>query len=225
MPRLASLYLPDLALDRIRRSERRRAPPSAPRRPDADRVLPAPTDGWRPGARWAREDRPQDFVLHADGAGALVTAHKSGNQNLLAACRAGRSALGLAPGMPLTKARILVPGLDVRAADLEGDAAWLLRLGLFAARRWTPRAAPSGPDGLWLDLTGVSPFVRRRTANVRAHPRLRETAGFHRPHRRRGHDRRGPCPGPLRRRAAHPLPRRRRGRRHRGHAARRAAAG
>ena len=58
--------------------------------------------------------------------------------------------------MPLAKARALVPGLDVRAADPDGDAAWLARLGLFAARRWTPRAALSGPDGLWLDLTGVA---------------------------------------------------------------------
>jgi protein ImuB len=58
--------------------------------------------------------------------------------------------------MPLTKARILVSGLDVRRADPEGDAAWLARLGLFAARRWTPRAALSGSDGLWLDLSGVA---------------------------------------------------------------------
>jgi len=95
-------------------------------------------------------------VLRADGAGALVTAHKIGNQNLLAAaCPRGR-ALGLARGMPLAKARLLVPGLDVRAADAEGDSAWLARLGLFAARRWTPRAAVSGPDGLWLDLTGTA---------------------------------------------------------------------
>jgi len=58
--------------------------------------------------------------------------------------------------MALTKARILVSGLDVRPADPEGDAAWLARLGRFAARRWTPRAALSGPDGLWLDLTGTA---------------------------------------------------------------------
>ena len=58
--------------------------------------------------------------------------------------------------MPLSKARILLPGIDVRDSDPEGDLAWLLRLGLFAARRWTPRAASSGPDGLWLDLTGVA---------------------------------------------------------------------
>ena len=88
--------------------------------------------------------------------GALVTAHRLGNQNVLAAVCPQARALGLAPGTPLTKARILVPGLDVRAADLEGDAAWLSRLGLFAARRWTPRAAVSDPTGLWLDLSGVA---------------------------------------------------------------------
>ncbi|HKR25598.1 MAG TPA: DUF6504 family protein, partial [Allosphingosinicella sp.] len=65
-------------------------------------------------------------------------------------------ALGLAPGMPLATARALVSGLDVRPADHKGDAAWLARLGLFAARRWTPRAALSGADGLWLDLTGLA---------------------------------------------------------------------
>jgi len=85
----------------------------------------------------------------------MVTARKLGNQNVLAAVCPKAAALGLAPGMPLTKARILVSGLDVRPADPEGDAAWLARLGAFAARRWTPRAALSGDNGLWLDLTGV----------------------------------------------------------------------
>ena len=86
----------------------------------------------------------------------MVTAHRIGNQNVLAAVCPRARALGLAPGMPLAKVRVLVSGLDVRAADPEGDAAWLARLGVFAARRWTPRAARSGPDGLWLDLTGVA---------------------------------------------------------------------
>jgi len=156
MPRLASLYLPDLAIDRIRRAERRTQPARTPKLPDPGRVLPARSDGWRPGARWAREKRPHDVVLHHDGAGALVTAHKLANQNVLAAVSPKARALGLAPGTPLTKARIVVPGLDVRAADLAGDAAWLARLGLFAARRWTPRAAISDPNGLWLDLSGVA---------------------------------------------------------------------
>jgi protein ImuB len=88
--------------------------------------------------------------------GALVTAHRVGNRDLVAAACPRARAFGLAPGMPLARARVLVRGLDVRPADPEGDSAWLARLGLFAARRWTPRAALSGPDGLWLDLTGVA---------------------------------------------------------------------
>jgi len=156
MPRLASLWLPDLAIDRIRRTERIAAPPPRPLwRPDADRVLPARGGHWRPGARWAREAPAQDVIIR-DGTGALVTACRDGNRLLVAAVSPQARALGLEPGMPLTKARILVPGLDVRDADQEGDSVWLRRLALFAARRWTPRAALSGPDGLWLDLTGVT---------------------------------------------------------------------
>jgi protein ImuB len=184
MPRLASLWLPDLAIDRIRRMERR----EKRRRSEAfpldgggsggggfsthtefcDRIHPSPPpphqgEGqrgvkpghWRPGARWAREAASQEVVSRGAG-GALVTAHRQGNCDLLAAICPRARALGLEPGMPLAKARILIPGLDVRPADPAGDAAWLRRLGLFAARRWTPRAALSGPDGLWLDLTGVA---------------------------------------------------------------------
>jgi protein ImuB len=63
MIRVASLYLPQLACERLRRSERPHAPPE--RLPSA--ALPAPIDdnpgacsvprggGWRPGARWARD--------------------------------------------------------------------------------------------------------------------------------------------------------------------------
>ena len=89
-------------------------------------------------------------------AGALVTTRKIGNQNLVAAVCPTARALGLEAGLPLAKARILIPGLEVRDSDPDGDLAWLAGLGTFAARRWTPRAALSGPDGLWLDLTGVS---------------------------------------------------------------------
>jgi protein ImuB len=58
--------------------------------------------------------------------------------------------------MAVTQARAMVPGLELREADPEGDAALLARLGLFAARRWTPIASVSGPDGLWLDIKGSS---------------------------------------------------------------------
>jgi protein ImuB len=86
----------------------------------------------------------------------LVTAQRSGNRMTIAAASPEARALGLHPGMALTQARALVPGLGVRDADPEADVALLARLGLFAARRWTPRAALSGPDGLWLDLGGVA---------------------------------------------------------------------
>ncbi|MEI5686902.1 DNA polymerase Y family protein [Sphingomonas kyungheensis] len=61
MPRVASLYLPHLAIERLRRIERPRALPEPQRTPQ----LPVDDDpgacsvprggGWRPGARWARD--------------------------------------------------------------------------------------------------------------------------------------------------------------------------
>lgn len=86
----------------------------------------------------------------------LATTHRSGQRVVLASVCPQARALGLVPGMAATQARALLPALDLRPADPEGDAAFLRRLGLFAARRWTPRAALSGADGLWLDLGGVA---------------------------------------------------------------------
>lgn len=94
--------------------------------------------------------------IHAERLGPLVTVHRSGQRVTIAAACPEARALGLAPDMPLTQARILVPGLDVRDAEPAKDAALLARLGLFAARRWSPRAAVSDPGGLWLDLSGVT---------------------------------------------------------------------
>jgi protein ImuB len=177
MPRLASLFLPQLAIERIVRGERRdgrretgNPPPSSRGIGEKPEPLLAPTfpngsavrEGtivsrghWNPGARWAREPAVRRRALRiADGA--LVTWERAGNRDLIAAACPQARALGILPGMTLAKARVLVRGLDVRPADRDGDSAWLARLGLFAARRWTPRAAVSGCDGLWLDLTGVA---------------------------------------------------------------------
>ena len=112
--------------------------------------------GFRPGARWARDEEIRSLAPIAAAQTPLVTAHRSGQRVTLAALSPEARSLGLVPGMALTQARMLVPGLDVRDADADRDAAFLARLGLFAARRWTPRAAVSGPDGLWLDLGGVT---------------------------------------------------------------------
>ncbi len=58
--------------------------------------------------------------------------------------------------MAVTQARALVPGLDIRPADPEGDRAALLRLATLAARRWCPVVMPSGEDGLFLDISGTA---------------------------------------------------------------------
>jgi protein ImuB len=79
-----------------------------------------------------------------------------GNRLLVAAASPEARTLGLHPGMAVSQARALVPGLDIRDDDPEADSDVLNRLALFAARRWTPRAAVSAPDGLFLDLSGVA---------------------------------------------------------------------
>jgi protein ImuB len=163
MPRVASLYLPFLPIDRLRRIDqgKKRQPDgfsSATAGEEKEGSYP-PVEGWRPGARWARqgvqEGRPS-FSLPRSAPTPLVTVDRSGQKVTIAAACPVALAMGLESGMALTKARALVPGLDVRDADPAGDLALITRLVLLAARRWTPRAALSGEDGLWLDLDGVA---------------------------------------------------------------------
>jgi protein ImuB len=80
--------------------------------------------------------------------------------------------------MAVAQARALVPGLDVRDHDPEADSDLLARLALFAARRWTPRAAVSPPDGLFLDLTGVAHLFGGEERMVRRILAFCERAGF-----------------------------------------------
>ncbi|NNG55616.1 DNA polymerase Y family protein [Sphingomonas sanguinis] len=74
-------------------------------------------------------------------------------EEVVAVCAAA-AALGIHVGMAATHARALVSDLDVRPHDQAADAALLDRLALLAVRRWSPIAAATPPDGLWLDLTG-----------------------------------------------------------------------
>jgi protein ImuB len=79
-----------------------------------------------------------------------------GQRDVLTAACSEALALGLRPGMAAAHARALVRDLEVQDAEPEADAAWLDRLALHAVGRWTPTASVSGPDGLWLDLTGTT---------------------------------------------------------------------
>ncbi|HEX8534606.1 MAG TPA: DNA polymerase Y family protein, partial [Allosphingosinicella sp.] len=59
----------------------------------------------------------------------LVTTHRVGNRMEIAAACPAALALGLVPGMAVTQARVLVPGLDLRDAEPERDHVLLTRLG------------------------------------------------------------------------------------------------
>ncbi|WP_235425522.1 DNA polymerase Y family protein [Croceibacterium mercuriale] len=86
----------------------------------------------------------------------LVTVRKIGPRVEVAAANGTARALGIGPGTALTMARAQVPGLEVRDADPEGDAASLAALAELLARRWAPTVAISDADGLFVELTGVA---------------------------------------------------------------------
>jgi protein ImuB len=108
----------------------------------------------------------------------LLLSRRTGNRLLVAAASPEAQALGLHPGMAVSQARALVPGLDIRDDDPAADSDVLQRLALFAARRWTPRAAVSAPDGLFLDLTGVAHLFGGEEKMCRRIVRFCARAGF-----------------------------------------------
>ena len=60
MKRVASLYLPDWPIDRLRRAARTAAPPeAAPPSRVVDMATAPRGGGWRPGARWALHSSPE----------------------------------------------------------------------------------------------------------------------------------------------------------------------
>ncbi|WP_028967054.1 Y-family DNA polymerase [Sphingomonas phyllosphaerae] len=86
----------------------------------------------------------------------LVTVQRSGARVEVAAANDAARALGIDPGTALTMARAQVPGLDVREAEPDRDAADLAALATLLARRWAPTVTVSDADGLFVDLTGVA---------------------------------------------------------------------
>lgn len=84
----------------------------------------------------------------------LVTVSTEHGRRVLAGVDLAARALGLVPGMTLTRARALAGDIHIADADPARDLAALERLALWAARRYTPLAAVDPPDGLWLDIKG-----------------------------------------------------------------------
>ncbi|WP_440848023.1 Y-family DNA polymerase [Sphingomonas sp. 22176] len=97
---------------------------------------------------------PSRFHIKATSDAPLALVGKVGRREEVVAACLGAQALGIRPGMAATHARALVSDLDFRPAEPEADAALLDRLALLAVRRWSPTAAVTPTDGLWIDLTG-----------------------------------------------------------------------
>ncbi len=84
---------------------------------------------------------------------ALVEEAQHG-QRIVALTRAAAEG-GARPGMRLTDARALFPGLAAVAWDAAGDAALVERLARWA-ERWSPLVEVDGADGVRLEVTGVA---------------------------------------------------------------------
>ncbi|MFC3126420.1 Y-family DNA polymerase [Pseudoroseomonas globiformis] len=85
----------------------------------------------------------------------LASWASSGSRRHLVAVDAVAAAGGLFAGQALADARALQPGLVLRHAAPEAEAAALRSLALWA-RRYTPLAAVDPPCGLLLDITGCA---------------------------------------------------------------------
>jgi protein ImuB len=80
---------------------------------------------------------------------------RDGNRRVVTAADAAARAAGLRPGIPATKAQILVPGLITMDADPVTDAEALERLALWVLQRVSPIVAADPPDGIVVDSTGA----------------------------------------------------------------------
>ena len=74
---------------------------------------------------------------------------------MVLAADAAASTTGLRIGMPVTKARILAPGLVAMDADPVADSEALERLALWALQRYAPVVTADPPDGLVINTTGA----------------------------------------------------------------------
>lgn len=103
---------------------------------------------------------PTDRVRRKAGGAAppaeapLVLIGRDKNRRVVVAANAAALAAGLRPGMPVTKAQVLVPGLAIQDADPQADAEALERLAVWMLR-FAPIVAPDPPDGIVIDTTGA----------------------------------------------------------------------
>jgi protein ImuB len=165
MARYLSVWLPTFATDRWRRREARRA--AAPANHAAG-AAPAPAPAVTP---------PEVPV---------VLFHREHNRDAVARCCAFAAFAGVAPGMPLSEARALLPpAARVEPHRPDRDAAALEKLAVWA-QRFSPRVAvdrcgdlmPGWGDGLMLDVTGVEHLFGGERGLVKACRRAFARLGY-----------------------------------------------
>jgi protein ImuB len=93
--------------------------------------------------------------LSTDDERALVVYGKRGNVEVLTAVDDAAERLGLLPGLALTQARAMHPGIDAVAENAEADAVLLESIADWCLR-YTPLVACDAPDGLLLDISGCA---------------------------------------------------------------------
>ena len=103
--------------------------------------------------RWAKLGSAKPDANNPDQRVALVEEGPHGQ--LVGAVTEAARVAGARPGMRLTDARALDPGLVAVAADGAGDRALVERLARWASR-WSPLVEVDGADSLRLDATGVA---------------------------------------------------------------------
>ncbi|PZU72471.1 MAG: nucleotidyltransferase [Brevundimonas sp.] len=94
----------------------------------------------------------------------LVLTGRVGRRRVVTACNAAAAASGARIGMAATQAQALIPDLDLRDADPNGDADALDRLAVWAMRRYAPVCQADPPGGLAIDITGAAHLKGGETA-------------------------------------------------------------
>ncbi len=107
----------------------------------------------------------------------FVIAALEGQQNTVVAVNAAAAACGIAPGMALSRARVIYPDVKAEAASLAEDAKALQRLAV-RALRYSPLVATCPTDGLWIDATGAAHLFGGEDAMVKGITRRLRAIGI-----------------------------------------------
>ncbi len=78
-----------------------------------------------------------------------------GNRVLVHAADPAARALGVVPGMAVSQAQAMLPGLRAEVATPGEDAAALRELAAWCLR-FSPLVSPCAPDGVWIDSSGCA---------------------------------------------------------------------